>query len=66
MSTILSGLSGVVCHTDDVLVYGRSREEHDQNLRNALKRIEKAGLTQPDLHSCDTSLDYPNAHSPNV
>ena len=45
MSTIMSGLSGVVCHTDDVLVYGRSREEHDQNLRNALKRIEKAGLT---------------------
>lgn len=45
MSSILSGLSGVVCQTDDVLVHGKSQAEHDQRLRNTLERLEKAGLT---------------------
>ena len=29
MSEILSGLEGVVCMVDDVLVHGRTQEEHD-------------------------------------
>ena len=31
-SQILDGLEGTLCHMDDVLVYGRNREEHDDRL----------------------------------
>jgi hypothetical protein len=29
MQSILEGIEGVVCHIDDILVYGRDQEEHD-------------------------------------
>ena len=45
MNKILSGLKGVVCHMDDVLVFGSSQLEHDDNLLAALKRIKDAGAT---------------------
>ena len=45
MSEILSGLEGVVCMMDDVLVHGRTQEEHDQRLDAALARISNAGVT---------------------
>ena len=32
MHKILSGLKGVVCVIDDVLVHGVTQEEHDENL----------------------------------
>ena len=45
MSEILSGTVGTVSMLDDVLIFGQNKEEHDANLTEALKRIEKAGLT---------------------
>ena len=42
MSEILSGLEGVVCMVDDVLVHGRTQEEHDQRLDAVLARISNA------------------------
>ena len=42
---LLSGLSGVVCLIDDILIYGRNQEDHDKNLTAALERIAAAGLT---------------------
>ena len=45
MSRILSGLAGVVCQMDDVLIFGRDREEHDVRLEAALIRIKSAGIT---------------------
>ena len=45
MSEILSGLEGVVCMVDDVLVHGRTQEEHGQCLDTALARISNAGVT---------------------
>ena len=45
MSAILSGLEGVVCQMDDVLVFGRDQTEHDTRLTAILKRIESAGAT---------------------
>ena len=45
MSAILSGLEGVVCQMDDVLVFGRDQTEHDTRLTAVLKRIESAGAT---------------------
>ena len=45
MSQILSGLDGVLCLMDDVLIFGRSQKEHDDRLTNVLKRIQTAGIT---------------------
>ena len=45
MNDILSGLRGVVCLMDDVLVYGAIQEEHDKNLLAALNQIQETGLT---------------------
>lgn len=45
LSEILDGTKGTVSMIDDVLVFGRDQEEHDRNLTEALKRMEKAGLT---------------------
>ena len=45
MQEILSGLKGVVCLIDDVLVHGVTQEEHDENLLAVLNQIQQAGLT---------------------
>ena len=44
MAQVLSGLSGVVYYIDDILVTGRTREEHTKNLRAVLQRIREYGL----------------------
>jgi len=38
------GLSGIVSICDDILVFGRTRDEHDTNLRNILKRSLEKGI----------------------
>ena len=56
MSAILTGLNGVVCQMDDVLVFGRDHQEHDAQLIEVLTRIEAAGATlNPD--KCEISKD---------
>ena len=45
MSDILSGLDGVVCVMDGVLIHGQTVEEHDKRLVKVLHRLENAGLT---------------------
>ena len=45
MSDVIAGLEGVVCLIDDLLVYGRTQEEHDQRLVAVLDRIKCAGAT---------------------
>ncbi len=45
MNMILEGLNGVLCHMDDVLVYGANQTEHDARLRDVMKRLEAAGVT---------------------
>ena len=45
MSKILSGLKGIVCQMDDVLIFGKTKEEHDIKLMAALKKIHSAGVT---------------------
>lgn len=42
---VTEGLYGVVCHIDDVLVWGRSQEEHDVHLHAVLHKMENAGVT---------------------
>ena len=45
MQQILSGLPGVVCMMDDCLVFGTTQSEHDERLRNVLKRLVDARVT---------------------
>ena len=42
---MLHDLQGVVCLVDNILVHGRTQEEHDQQLRAVLHRVRAAGLT---------------------
>ena len=44
MATVLQGCKGVVYYLDDILVTGATREEHTQNLKNVLSRLQKFGL----------------------
>ena len=45
MSDILSDLEGVVCTMDNVLVHGKTQDEHDKHLENVLRRMEEVGIT---------------------
>ena len=45
MSSILSGLAGVVCLMDDILVHGESQAQHDDRLVKVLYRLQESGLT---------------------
>ena len=45
MTKILSGLDGVLCLMDNVLVFGREKKEHNDRLTQVLKRIKAAGVT---------------------
>ena len=42
---ILEGLEGVLCLMDDVLVFGRTKSEHDKKLFAVLQRFQNAGIT---------------------
>ncbi|RXN13855.1 Retrovirus-related Pol poly from transposon [Labeo rohita] len=41
---ICEGLPGVVAILDDILVYGKTKEEHDRNLRTMLVRSREKGV----------------------
>ena len=45
MSETLQGMDGVVCLIDDVLIAGKTKEDHDARLTAVLTRISKSGLT---------------------
>jgi len=45
MEAILAGQEGVLCHMDDVLIFGRTQQEHDTRLHAALQKIQAAGAT---------------------
>ncbi|XP_026747201.1 uncharacterized protein K02A2.6-like [Trichoplusia ni] len=45
IESLLSGLDGVLCLLDDILITGRDKQEHVQKLNSVLKRLEDAGLT---------------------
>lgn len=60
MDTILQGLDGVVCHMDDILVFGKDKAEHDARLRKVLDRLSQAGLTlnSEKFEFAKTQLEY--------
>ena len=48
MTNILSGIPGVICDIDDVLIVGKDTKSHDERLRLVLQRMSKAGMTLND------------------
>ncbi|CAM4554737.1 unnamed protein product [Caretta caretta] len=44
VSLILKNQHGVQCYLDDIIVFGNTSEEHDNNLQSVLNCISKAGL----------------------
>ena len=57
MNDILSGLKGTLCLMDDVLIFGKTQEEHDQRLADALKRIQLARVTL-NKDKCTSTLTF--------
>ena len=45
MNKMLDGLPGVLCMMDDIIIFGDSREEHDERVKAELKRLEENGVT---------------------
>ena len=45
MSKIFTGLDGVICMIDDVLIHGKTPQEHDQRLVAVLSRLRNANVT---------------------
>lgn len=45
LTEIFEGLAGVRINIDDILVWGVSKDEHNERLQAVLKRAQKAGLT---------------------
>ena len=41
MDTLLQGLPNVICYLDDILVTGATDQEHLQNLRPVLGRLQQ-------------------------
>ena len=41
----LEGIDGAMNISDDILVSGKTHEEHDQNLRTVFQRLREKGLT---------------------
>ena len=45
MEKILSGLDGVICLMDDILIYGKDSKEHWHRVHKVLQRISDTGVT---------------------
>ncbi|UYV68064.1 K02A2.6-like [Cordylochernes scorpioides] len=45
MTQLLGKIEGVVCFMDDVVVYGSSLEEHNERVRQVLKKLQEEGMT---------------------
>ncbi|KAJ1213856.1 hypothetical protein NDU88_001486 [Pleurodeles waltl] len=45
MKRILGDIVGTLCFQDDILVHGKSVDEHDKILRTVLSKLAEAGLT---------------------
>ena len=44
MDTILQGIDGVACYIDDIIITGKSAEEHLSHLEEVLKRLLRHGI----------------------
>ncbi len=45
MTQMLEGCTGVVCHADDIVLYGENLQQHNVRLHQILSGLEEKGLT---------------------
>ena len=45
IAQLLQGIDGVANSQDDIRIGGRTREEHDERLKQVLNRLQKSGIT---------------------
>ena len=41
---VLDGLEGTFAYIDNILVYGKDREEHDKGLESVMKKLQEVDL----------------------
>jgi hypothetical protein len=61
---VLTGIDGVLIISDDIKVYGKNQEEHDERLQKVLFKLNEKGLTVNDK-KCELSkqeLDFFGLH----
>ncbi len=44
MTNILEGMEGVSAYQDDIIMYGKTPEEHDTNLRKIIAKLKPNGI----------------------
>ena len=44
MASIIEGLEGTRVYIDDLVVWGKTRQQHDERLEKLLQRVKKSGL----------------------
>ena len=53
MQTVLEGLEGTICVMDDILIHGKTQEEHDKRLYAILKQLLRANtILNPEKCDC--------------
>ena len=60
MTEMLRDLQGVEVIIDDILIHGKTREEHDKNLEDVLRRISESEL-KLNYEKCElrkTKIEY--------
>ena len=64
MDSILQGMSHVICYIDDILITGTTVSEHDSNLEEVLKRLQKHGvcLKHEKCYFFQDSIEYLGHH----
>ena len=45
MSAILEGIDGELCQMDDILIFGATQSQHDERIREVLRRLQKENVT---------------------
>lgn len=45
IESLISGVEGTINISDDIVVSGRNKQEHDERLNTVLKRLDNAGIT---------------------
>ena len=58
MSRILESLPGVMCTMDDVIIFGRTQEQHDERSIEVLRRLAPTGVTLKKCKFSKRSLKY--------
>ena len=60
MDQLLNGLTGVRCYLDDIIITGKSTEEHLNHLSRVLERLQDKGfrLKKDKCHFLQSSVEY--------